>query len=225
MIAIDGPAGAGKSTLAKLLAKRLGFCLLDTGALYRVMALHLGRLGISAETKEIQEAALAALNMRIEPNPEGMKLFLGNEDVSQLIRNEETGNLASRFSARPEVRKALLGVQRSLGERMNLVAEGRDMGTIVFPDAPVKFFMVADLNQRAKRRYDELEANGHKVLLADVLQEMRARDDRDESRSEAPLVKAPDAIVVDTTSLSREQVLEIMMNHIELSLKNTLALP
>ncbi len=215
VIAIDGPAGAGKSTVAKLLAKRLGFFLLDTGALYRVMALHLSRLGISPGKEQIGEDVLTSLDVRIEPHVAGMKLFLDGEDVSQTIRQEKTGNLASRFSTKPEVRKALLGMQRSLGERMNLVAEGRDMGTVVFPHAPVKFFMTADLDLRSQRRYAELVESGHEVRLVDVLEEMRARDDRDVSRKEAPLVRASDAMVVDTTNLSPQQVLEIMMKHIE----------
>jgi cytidylate kinase len=214
VIAIDGPAGAGKSTTAKLLAQRLDFFLLDTGALYRVMALHLERLGVSPDAEEVAAHALESLDLRIEPHIAGMKLFLGGEDVSQIIREEKTGNLASRFSAKPEVRRALLGLQRSLGERMNLVAEGRDMGTVVFPVAALKFFVTADLAQRAERRYAELLRREQKANLSEVLAEMRARDDRDESRAESPLVQAPDAIVVDTTSLSPHQVLEIMMNHI-----------
>jgi len=214
VVAIDGPAGAGKSTLARMLAKSLGFFLLDTGALYRVMALHLSRLGVNPDAEVIEDNALTSLNVRVEPEVAGMKLFLDHEEVSSLIRDEQVGNLASRFSARPEVRRALLDLQRSVGARADLVAEGRDMGTVVFPDARVKFFLTADPEQRAQRRYRELLERGQEVDWQDVREEMRARDQRDESRREAPLFPAKDAVVVDTTGLSPDMVLKLMLEHI-----------
>ncbi|MBI4964915.1 MAG: (d)CMP kinase [Desulfomonile tiedjei] len=215
VIAIDGPAGAGKSTAAKLLAERLGFFLLDTGALYRVMALHLIRNGIVPDSQDIPESALESLDLRIEPEIASMRLFLGPEEVTQMIRDEWLGMQASRFSTRPEVRRALLGLQRAAGSRWDLVAEGRDMGTVVFPDASVKFFVTADLVERSKRRHLEILQRGNSTPLDQVREEMRARDHRDESRDHSPLVQARDAIVIDTTHLTPQQVLERMLQDIE----------
>jgi len=214
IIAIDGPAGAGKSTMARLLARRLGFPLLDSGALYRAMALHLTRLGIAPEDGAVPDSALNSIDLRIEPDVASMKLFLGGEDVGEAIRDERIGQAASKFSARREVRRALLGLQRSVGARGNVVVEGRDMGSVVFPNAEVKFFITADPEERARRRYEELLEKNGRPRLSEVRSEMRARDVRDESRAEAPLVQAPDAVVVDTTSLTPDEVLQRMMDTI-----------
>jgi CMP/dCMP kinase len=215
VIAIDGPAGAGKSTVARILAQRLGFQLLDTGALYRVMALHLLRHGVALEAEHIPQTALTSLDLRMEADAGSMKLFLGAEEVTHLIRDEHTGAAASVFSTKPAVRQALLGLQRSAREKWNLVAEGRDMGTVVFPDAAVKFFVTADLGVRSKRRYLELLSRGEDAESREVLNEMRARDHRDESRAVSPLVKASDAICIDTTNLAQGAVVDEMMSHIE----------
>jgi CMP/dCMP kinase len=215
VIAIDGPAGAGKSTAARILAKKLGFLLLDTGALYRVMALHLMRWGVDPEQAPILQEILQRFDLCLEPSVASMKLFLEGEEVTHLIREERIGVAASKFSARPEVRQALLGAQRCAAEKCSLVAEGRDMGTVVFPRAAVKFFVTADLEERARRRHLELIERGQKVEFRQVFEDMRARDLRDQTREESPLTQAPDAILVNTTHLTPEQVLELMVSAVQ----------
>jgi len=214
VIAIDGPAGAGKSTAAKMLAQRLGFFLLDSGALYRVVALHLLRAGIDALGGPVPAWALTAIDIRVEPSVASMGIFLGGEDVTAMIREERIGLAASRFSARREVRSLLLQLQRSLADEFDLVAEGRDMGTVVFPHAALKFFLTADLWERSQRRFKELDGRGETAELERVCSEMRDRDLRDETREEAPLAKAPDAVEIDTTHLSPEEVIDRMMEQV-----------
>ncbi|MBI5249711.1 MAG: (d)CMP kinase [Desulfomonile tiedjei] len=217
MIAIDGPAGAGKSTAARILAKKLGFLLLDTGALYRVMAMHLMRNGVDPEQSQgpIPAEALHGINFSIEPDVASMRLFLNGEEVTHLIRDEQIGIAASKFSTRPEVRKALLETQRSAAEKCSLVAEGRDMGTVVFPHAKIKFFVTADVEERSHRRCLELLGRGQEANFHQVLEDMRARDLRDRTRREAPLVQAEDAIFINTTNLNPEQVLELMVSRVK----------
>lgn len=211
VIAIDGPAGAGKSTAARILAQRLGFFLLDSGALYRVLGLHLLRSGISDDREPVPESVLRSMDVSLEPEIGTMRLFLNGEEVTEEIRTERIGILASRFSVRPEVRRALIGVQRWAASRWDLVAEGRDMGTVVFPDAVAKFFLTANLEIRARRRYDELRMRGEPSDFEIVLTQMADRDSRDESRKESPLKPASDAIVVDTSSLDVESVVDILI--------------
>ncbi len=215
IITIDGPAGSGKSTVAGMLAARLGFVLLETGGLYRVMALHLSRNGVSPDSGPIPSHVLASLELVVVPEVGSMRIFLGDDDVTTAIRGEEIGRDASRFSVRPEVRKALLGLQRSVAAEGNMVAEGRDMGTIVFPEAQVKFFLTADLEERADRRFRELAGRGEHVDLSAVFSDMRARDERDRSRAEAPLVPAPDSVGIDTVGMSPPEVVDLMLAHIQ----------
>jgi len=214
VIAIDGPAGSGKSTMARLLAEKLGFFVLDSGALYRVMALHLLRRGISPDCETVPEADLQALDLVIEPEVGLMRLFLDSEDLTGLIREEQIGMSASRFSAKPEVRRTLLGLQRQAALKWDLVAEGRDMGSVVFPHAQVKFFLTAGLEVRSKRRHLELAGRGEDTDLCTVVSSMRSRDLRDESRRESPLVMAKDAIHIDTTDLPPEEVLRLMVTRV-----------
>ena len=215
VITIDGPAAAGKSTVARLLAKRLGFLLLDSGALYRALALHLSQRNVLPDNGLVPEHALAPLDLVIVPEVASMRVLLDGKDVTDILRGEALGLAASRFSTQPSVRSALLALQRSAGLRWNLVAEGRDMGTVVFPDAHAKFFLRADLEERARRRYAELAGKGEILDYEQVFSEMRDRDARDQTRAIAPLVEAEDAIAVDATALSPAAVVQVMLSAIE----------
>jgi cytidylate kinase len=213
-VTIDGPAAAGKTTVARLLAQRFGFALLDSGALYRAFALHLIRYGVSPDASSIPKEALDSLDLRIEPAVGSMRIFLGSQDVTGIIREESVGEAASKFSVKPEIRKVLLGIQRGAGLQWNLVAEGRDMGTVVFPDAQVKFFLTADPEERSRRRYLEVTKRGDSPDFKKIDAEMRRRDHRDESRQTSPLVRAESAIIVNTTGLNPNQVVDLMATKI-----------
>lgn len=204
LLAIDGPAGAGKSTVSREVARALGFSMIDTGALYRAVALAASRAGIAAENEEGLAALLADIELRLE----GERIFLAGEDVSRAIRTPEISRGASRVSAVPAVREGLLRLQRELGLHAprGAVLEGRDIGTVVFPDADAKFFLTATVEQRAQRRYEELRGKGEEVRLEEVLEDQIHRDRRDSERAVAPLRPAEDATVVDSTGRSIEQV-------------------
>lgn len=222
LVTVDGPAGAGKSTVSRALAARLGFTYLDTGAIYRALALaasadaeRAARLDATADPGSIapaDESALAELAARleIEFTDDGTRVWLAGRDVSQAIRAPEIGERASKVSALPGVRAALLALQRRIGDRGGVVAEGRDMGSVVFPDAEVKFFLSADPAERARRRAAELRARGLAVEEAAVRAEIEARDARDASRAVAPLVCPPDATVIDSSGLAVDQVVARM---------------
>lgn len=207
VIAIDGPAGAGKSTAARALARRLGFFLLDTGAIYRTVALRASRAGV-AFSDGARLGELAA-DLPIRFDEEG-RVFLGDEDVSKAIRTPEMSQGASTVSAHPPVRAALLELQRKLAARGRCVVEGRDIGTVVLPWAPLKIFLTASPEVRARRRYDELVAKGQTVDLQNTLAEIIERDERDSSRATAPLKQADDAVLLDTSELGEAAVVDRM---------------
>ena len=204
VICIDGPTASGKGTLASQLAQQLGYHYLDSGALYRVTALAALRAGLALEPAH--EAAIAALAQALPVRFEGERVLLAGEDISDAIRTEEAGMNASRVSALPSVRTALLALQRGFQALPGLVADGRDMGTVVFPDAPLKIFLTASAETRAERRYKQLKGKGNDVSLPALLEDIRARDERDAGRAIAPLVPAPDAEILDTTQLGIDDV-------------------
>jgi cytidylate kinase len=204
VIAIDGPAGAGKSTVARALARRLGFFLLDTGAIYRAVALSASRQKIPfSDGIRLGEVA-RVLPLRFDADD---RIWLGAEDVSQAIRTPEMSQGASTVSAHPEVREALLELQRTLARTGGCVVEGRDIGTVVLPWAPVKIFLTASPEVRARRRYDELRQKGLAVDYEETLRELKERDHRDSTRTVAPLRQADDAVPVDTSNLTQAEVI------------------
>jgi len=207
-IAIDGPAGAGKSTLARRLAGRLGFLYIDTGAMYRAVALWARRLGVAWDDAARLEQL--ARESRIELGPDG-RVWLNGEDVSEAIRDPEISEGASRVSAIPGVRRALVEKQQQMGRQASVVMEGRDIGTVVFPEAEVKIYLDATPEERARRRMKDLAARGVAADFAQVLEEMRRRDQRDSTRADSPLRQAPDAIYVDSTGMSEDEVEQALL--------------
>lgn len=210
LITIDGPAGAGKTTVSRNLAEALAYAYVDTGALYRGVAYEALRQGISSDDDAALENLCANIRLRVVRTAEGTRLFSGDTDISDQIRTPEMSMMASAVSARPVVRQALLDLQRQLGAKKRAVFEGRDMGTVVFPNADIKFFLTAELNTRAKRRHKELlEASGQD--LEAVAADMKKRDENDASREVAPLKPAADAVIIDSTHLSVDAVVAEMM--------------
>ncbi len=205
-VAIDGPAGAGKSTVAKIVSRELGYIYVDTGAMYRAIALFFLKKGISAEDRTAMEAALPEIDVSIRYEDGAQKVLLNGEDVSGLIRTEEVGNMASAASAFPPVRAKLLSLQRGLAEREPVVMDGRDIGTVVLPDADTKIYLTASVEVRAKRRYKELTEKGISCSLSEIAKDIEARDWRDMHRETAPLKKADDAVPVDSSDMTLEEV-------------------
>ncbi|WP_188117778.1 (d)CMP kinase [Pseudomonas fragi] len=218
VITIDGPSGSGKGTVAGILAKRLGWNLLDSGALYRLLAFAAGNHGVALDHEALLEKLAAHLDVQFIGATDGKpaRIILEGDDVTHAIRSETVAAGASKVAALPAVRDALLQRQRAFLEFPGLVADGRDMGTVVFPDAPLKVFLTASAEERARRRYLQLKAKGDDVSLSGLLDEIRARDERDTQRAIAPLKPAADAIQLDSTELSIEQVLERIMSEIAL---------
>ena len=214
-VTIDGPAGAGKSTVGKLLARQLNYHYLDTGAIYRALALRVTELGLEGAADERIGALTREVSIVFRKEDEGLRIILDGRDVSDAIRTPDIGMLASRVSAIPAVREALLIVQRNIGRHGGIVAEGRDMGTVVFPEADVKFYLDADELERSKRRYLELKAKKEDVDLLSVHEDLRKRDLQDMSRAMAPLKPAEGAVIVDSTHMDVNEVVNRMLQYIE----------
>ena len=212
IVTIDGPSGSGKSTISRGLAARLHFTYLDTGAMYRAVALAVERQGIDLTDDEALTQSLAAIELLLEPaGDDDVRVVLNGEDVSLAIRTPEMGLAASRVSALPLVRAKLTSLQRQLGEKGGIVAEGRDMGTVVFPNAPFKFFLDASPEERARRRHQQLAAKGQQIAYQEILDQIIKRDYDDSKRTLAPLTAADDAIVVDSSRMTPEAVVEYML--------------
>ncbi|KXO83900.1 (d)CMP kinase [Stutzerimonas stutzeri] len=216
IITIDGPSGSGKGTVAALLAGKLGWNFLDSGALYRLLAFAARNHGVDLTNEEALKVLAEHLDVQFGAarDGHGMVIILEGEDVTEAIRNETVGAGASQVAALPVVRTALLQRQKAFREAPGLVADGRDMGTVVFPDAPLKIFLTASAEERARRRYLQLKARGDDVNLASLLEEIRERDERDTQRVVAPLKPAEDAIQLDSTTLSIEEVLQRILSEV-----------
>ncbi|MCK5837611.1 MAG: (d)CMP kinase [Desulfobacula sp.] len=212
IITIDGPAGAGKTTISKLLARQLGCVYVDTGALYRGVAYEIQQQQIDWEDDSCLEAFLKNLKLNFILEKDKLSLISSKKNITAFIRTPEISMLASTTSARPQIRSALLDIQRNIAQTQDAVFEGRDMGTIVFPEASFKFFLFADLSVRAKRRYDEMSDSQRDI--ARVQQEMETRDANDSQRKEAPLKAASDAIKIDSTGLTIQEVVDEILKNI-----------
>jgi len=210
IIAIDGPSGAGKSTVARLLAKRLGYVQIDTGAMYRAVALLIERSGFDPTDLSTLENFCKELDIRFENNPGVQTVIANGTDVTRQIRTPEISSLTSRISALKPVRDALLVSQRRMGRAGGVVLEGRDIGTVVFPDAELKFYLFASAEERGRRRFEELTAKGESVTLQGTIADVIKRDLQDSERDIAPLCQAEDAIAIDSSSVTVEDVLDIM---------------
>lgn len=216
IIAIDGPAASGKSTTARLVAEKLGFVHLDTGAMYRAVTLAALREGVRPEQTEALAEMIKSLDIRFRWSGDGaQRVLLNGADVTDAIRTPEVNKLVSAYSAVPFVRERLLVLQRNVGQAQDVVCEGRDIGTRVFPDARYKFFLVADLEVRAGRRLAELRTQGHEPSLNDLMADLRRRDKEDASREHSPLLKACDAIEVDTSTLTIPGQVDYILQVIE----------
>ena len=206
VVTIDGPSGAGKGTVARELAQHLGYHLLDSGAVYRAAALHVLRAGVSPDEEAPAIAALASLDVSFMPDGGGVRVFFGDEEVTAELRTELTAAAASRVAAMPEVRARLLPQQRSFRLAPGLVADGRDMGTVVFPDATLKVFLTASAETRAGRRAKQLKEKGIDATMRSLLEDIEARDRRDATRTHSPLLAAEGALVIDSSDLAADAV-------------------
>lgn len=210
-VAIDGPSGAGKSTVARAAAARLGYAYVDTGAMYRAIGLAVCRKGISGDDTAGIVAVLPEVQLDIRYEDGAQHILLCGEDVSDAIRTPEIAKYASKVSAVPEVRQFLLETQRDMAKNGNILMDGRDIGTVILPDAPVKIFLTASAEARAQRRYLELHEKGQSITFDEVLHDIQQRDEQDMTRAVAPLKQAADAVLLDTSDISLEQSIEAVL--------------
>jgi cytidylate kinase len=214
IIAIDGPSGAGKSTLGRMLARALNLLYIDTGSMYRAVALAVMESSISAANDVAVGSLAGRVDIDLKGDPDSLRVTLGGVDVTELIRTEEVTDLSSIISTIPEVRRAMVARQREMGQR-GAVLNGRDIGTVVFPDADVKFFLTAVPQERATRRFNEERAQDPNADFEETFADMAERDRRDSTREDSPLKAADDAVIVDSTGLTIDEVFEKMMSHVE----------
>jgi len=212
IITIDGPSGAGKGTISRMLAKKLHFHYLDSGALYRLLGLAAVRHSVDLANDQDLSTLAGHMDIDFEASGDELKILLEGEDVSLELRSENTGALASQVAAFPDVRTALLKRQQLFAKEPGLVADGRDMGTVVFPEAPLKIYLTASAEERAQRRYKELLAKGENVSLRALEEQVRSRDERDMSRDASPLIPAADAVQLDSSELSIQEVMDTVLN-------------
>ena len=216
VVAIDGPAGAGKSSIARRLAQRLGFTYIDTGAMYRAVALWALRQGVRFDDLHRMEQLAMAAAIELAPG----RIHLNGEDVSEAIRTQEVSNGASRIAVIPGVRRAMVAKQREIGQRSSVVMEGRDIGTVVFPDAAVKIYLDAGIEERVRRRLEEERAKGSVVDAGALAEQMKERDRRDSTRADAPLAQAPDATYLNSTGMSLDEVEEAILKLVRARVTN-----
>jgi len=222
VITIDGPSGAGKGTVARIVAEKLGWHLLDSGAIYRVLAVATQHHQLGVEDEDALIPMAAHLDVQFEISSDGeAKVMLEGEDVTNSIRDEAVGILASKVAAFPRVREALLRRQRAFKVAPGLVADGRDMGTVVFNDTPVKVFLTASAEERAQRRFNQLKDKGNDVKIGRLLDDIRQRDERDQNRKVAPLIPAEGALLIDSTELSIDEVVGKILSYMKEKLTET----
>lgn len=220
IVAIDGPVGAGKSTVAKLVAQKLGYIYIDTGAMYRAVALKALRLGANIHDPAVMAMLTESINIQLQPQKSGnVKVLLDGEDVTEAIRTPEVSKASSIISAHEGVRKIMAERQRAMAKLGGVVMEGRDVQTVIAPDAEVKIFLTASLEERARRRWLELRGKGIEVQYEEVLREVKERDERDRNRPIAPLKKAPDAVEIDTTEMGPEEVADRIVELVKARMK------
>lgn len=219
-IALDGPSGSGKSVMAKAVAKKLGIVYVDTGALYRAIGLYMYRQGVDKNDSETIKTKLSEIDVKLAMGEEGQQVMLNGENVNGYIREPEISMYASKVSAIPEVRSFLLGLQRDTAKHNNVIMDGRDIGTVIFPDAEVKIFLFARDEVRAERRYKELCEKGVSTTFEEVLADMQKRDSDDRNREIAPAVAADDAVKLDSSELTLEETVSAILHIIEEKLSN-----
>ncbi len=218
-IAIDGPASAGKSTVSRILSKKLGFLYLDTGALYRAIAFYFVSKDLNYNDKDILEKGLKNIDLKLEFRGQEQRMILCLEDITDNIRTNKMSSIASDISSIDSVRKFLLDFQRDFAKKNNIIMDGRDIGTVVLPNAEIKIFLTASLEARAKRRYLEYQNKGYKDSYEDILKSIRQRDYNDSHRKIAPLIPAKDAIILDTTEYTLDEVVDIIFDIVKKSVR------